>query len=54
MAKEKSIKGYQMYIDTQSDRYSMKYRRLWDLCDQRGILQWYINSTQQGVDAHIS
>ncbi|WP_288911097.1 DUF2971 domain-containing protein [uncultured Bacteroides sp.] len=28
MAKEKGIKEYQMYIDTQSDRYSMKYRRL--------------------------
>ncbi len=28
MAKEKGIKEYQIYIDTQSDRYSMKYRRL--------------------------
>ena len=28
MAKEKGIKEYQMYIDTQPDRYSMKYRRL--------------------------
>lgn len=28
IAKEKGIKEYQMYIDTQSDRYSMKYRRI--------------------------
>lgn len=28
MAKEKGLKEYQMYIDTQSDRYSMKYRKI--------------------------
>lgn len=28
IAKEKGIKEYQMYIDTQSDRYAMKYRRI--------------------------
>lgn len=28
MAKTKGIKEYQMYIDTQSDRYTMKYRRI--------------------------
>lgn len=31
IAKEKGLKEYQMYIDTQSDRYSMKYRELKDL-----------------------
>lgn len=28
MAKAKGIKEYQMYIDTQSDKYTMKYRRI--------------------------
>lgn len=28
MAKEKGLKEYQMYIDTQSDKYSMKYRKI--------------------------
>lgn len=28
MAKEKDLKEYQMYIDTQSDKYSMKYRKI--------------------------
>lgn len=28
MAKEKGIKEYQMYIDTQSDKYSMKFRKI--------------------------
>lgn len=28
IAKKKGIKEYQMYIDTQSDRYAMKYRRI--------------------------
>lgn len=28
IAKEKGLKEYQMYIDTQSNRYSMKYRRI--------------------------
>ena len=28
MAKEKGLKEYQMYIDAQSERYTMKYRRM--------------------------
>lgn len=28
MAKEKGLKEYQMYIDSQSDKYSMKYRKI--------------------------